>query len=160
MEYSSQNTYFLDQRLRYENGALIMVQEGRTVMKAGPHFEAMREADGNLSATISMMSLSGAAGTRTGVGDIRIESTLSVYDVTTYSGGDWALGKSLSLNLTTRYPDVWAGFFNDTLGRPRAGLVQGTDYTVSLWSGGVNATLFNVNRLELGIAVVELLMES
>jgi len=159
LEYNSQNTYFVDQRLRYENGALLVVQEGRTVMKASPHFEALREMDGSLTASISLMSLNGAAGTRSGTGDIRVESTLNVYDVTSYSGGNWALGKSLSLNLTTQYPAVWAAFFNDTLGRERAGLVQGTDYSVSLWSGGVNATMYNVNRLELGIAVVDVLLE-
>jgi hypothetical protein len=159
MEYSSQNTYFVDQRLRYENGALLVIQEGRAVMKAGPHFEVFRDSDGNLSASISLMSLSGAASTRSGTGDIRAEATLNVYDVTSYSGGDWALGKSLSLNMTTPYPSVWADFFNSTLGLARAGLVQGTDYSVSIWPGGVNATLFNVNRLELGLAVVEMQLE-
>ena len=159
LEYSSQNTYYVNQRLRYENGALLVIQDGRTVMKAGPHFEAVREADGNLTASISLMSLGGGAVSRSGVGDIRVESTLDVYDVTSYSGGDWALGKSLSLNLTTQYPEVWANFFNDTMASNRAGLVQGVDYSVSQWSGGINATIVNVNRLELGIAVLELQLE-
>jgi hypothetical protein len=159
LEYNSQNTYYINQRLRFENGALLVVQEGRTVMKAGPHFEVAREADGNITASISLVSLGGVAGTRTGVGDIRVESILNVYDVTSYSGGDWALGKSLSLNITTQYPAIWSNFFNDTLGKPRAGLVEGTDYAVSQWAGGINATMFNVNRLEMGIAIVEIQLE-
>lgn len=42
LEYSSQNTHFVDQTYRYENGALLVVQGGRAVMKAGPHFDARR----------------------------------------------------------------------------------------------------------------------
>lgn len=159
LEYSTQNTYYIDQTLRYENGALLVVQGSRTVMKAGPHFEAQREPDGNLTLSITLISLGGSPTSRSGTGDMRIESSLSVYDVTTYSGGDWALGKSLSLNMTTRSPSVWADYFNATLGLPAAGLVKGTDYSVSLWTGGVNATLFNVNKMNLGIAVVDVQLE-
>jgi hypothetical protein len=160
LEFSSQNTYFVNQKLRYENGALIVIQEGRAVMKAGPHFEAHREPDGSLTSSITLISISGVAGSRTGTGDIRMDSTLNVYDVTSYSGGDWALGKSLSLNLTTPYPSVWADYFNTTLGRERTGLLQGTDYSVTVWSGGVNATMRNLNRMDLGIAVMEMQLES
>jgi len=159
LEFASENKYYVDQKLRYENGALMVIQGSRTVMKASPHFEAHREPDGNLTASITLISLSGVATTRTGTGDVRIETSLNIYDVTSYSGGDWALGKSLSFNMTTRYPSVWADFFNSTLSRPKAGLVQGVDYTVSVWSGGVNATLASVNRMDLGIAVVEMQLE-
>ncbi len=156
MSYSSQNRYYPDQSCIYENGALIIRQEGRAVMKASPHFDCRRQADGNLTASVTLISLDGVAASRSGTGDARIKSTLRIFDATSYAGGDWAAGRTISINVTTVYPSVWADFFNGSLGRPDAGLVPGADYNVSLRSDGVDVTLVGVNRVELGIAVVEI----
>lgn len=154
LEYSSYNTHFVDQTYRYENGALLVVQGGRSVMKAGPHFDARREADGNYTVGITLISLNGVAATREGTGDVQIESTLNVYDVTTYSGAEWLQGRNLTLNITTRYPSVWADFFNTTLRRPETGLTP-AEYNITVVPGMVRASFVDVNRLELGIAIVE-----
>ena len=156
LEFASENRYYVDQKLRYENGALLVIQGSRTVMKASPHFESHRESDGNLTASITLISLGGTSLIKSGTGDVTLESTLDVYDVTTYTGGDWITGRNVSINITTGYPGVWADYFNSSMSRSGTGLVAGTDYVVSVWPGGVNATLVNLNRLELGIAVVEL----
>lgn len=155
LRYSSQNTYYIDQTFVYENGALIIVQGSRAVMKAGPHIEARREADGNYTVSITLVSLGGAASGREGTGDIQVESTLNIYDLTTYAGTDWALGKGISLNLTTGYPSAWADFLNTTFQRQGTGLLP-VDYNVTVGPGMVNATFSSVTRLELGIAVVEM----
>lgn len=158
VEYSSFNRYYIDQTFRYENGALIVVQGGSAVLKAPPHFDARRGQDGNFTAAITIVSLSGSNGTRAGTGDVQVQSTLQVYDITSYYGSGWTQGRSVSFNLTTDYPSVWADFFNTTLKAPDTGLVAGTDFNVTLWSGGVNATLINLNRLDLGIAVIDMQM--
>lgn len=155
LEYSSQNTHFVDQTYRYENGALLVVQGGRAVMKAGPHFDARRDADGNYTLGISLISLNGVAATRQGTGDVQIESTLNVYDVTTYSGSEWTTGRNMTLNITTRYPSVWADFFNSSLRQTGTGLLP-SDYNITVGSGIVSARFVNLNRLELGIAIVEI----
>jgi hypothetical protein len=158
LDYSSSNRYYVDQTYRYENGALLVIQEGSAVMKAAPHFNARRDIDGNFTASITIVSLTGSNGSRAGTGDVQVGSTLAVYDVNSYFEGDWALGRSVSFNLTTDYPAVWADFFNATLNAPDTGLVMGTDFKVSVWPGGVNATLVNLNRMDLGIAVVDMQM--
>jgi len=155
LEYTSYNSYYVDQAYRYENGALIVIQGGRAVMKAGPHFDARREPDGNYTLGISFISLNGVASTREGAGDVQIESTLNVYDVTTYSGSNWLQGKNMTFNITSKYPSVWADFFNTTLRRPETGLVL-ADYNITVGPGIVSARFVNVNRLELGIAIVEM----
>jgi len=155
LEYSSQNTHFVDQTYRYENGALLVIQGGRAVMKAGPHFDARRDADGNYTLGISLISLNGVAATRQGTGDVQIESTLNVYDVTTYSGSEWTTGRNMTLNITTRYPSVWADFFNSSLRQSGTGLSP-TDYNITVGSGIVSARFVNLNRLELGIAIMEM----
>jgi hypothetical protein len=155
LEYTSFNSYYVDQAYRYENGALIVIQGGRTVMKAGPHFDARREADGNYTLGMSIISLNGVASTRQGAGDVQIESTLDVYDVTTYSGGKWLQGQNMTFNITSKYPSVWADFFNTTLRRPETGLSP-ADYNITVGTGVVCARFVNVNRLELGIAIVEM----
>jgi len=153
--YTSYNSYYVDQAYRYENGALIVVQSGRAVMKAGPHFDARREADGNYTLGMSLISLNGVASSREGAGDVQVESTLNVYDVTTYSGSAWLQGQNMTFNITTRYPSVWADFFNTTLKRPETGLSP-ADYNITVGPGIVMARFVNVNRLELGIAIVEM----
>jgi len=155
LEYSSQNTHFVDQTYRYENGALLVVQGGRAVMKAGPHFDARREADGNYTLGVTLISLNGVAASREGTGDVQVESTLNIYDVTTYSGSEWTSGRNMTLNITTRYPSVWADFFNSSLRLPATGL-SAADYNVTVGAGVVSARFVNLNRLELGIAIVEL----
>jgi len=155
LTYSSANTYYVDQTFVYENGALLIVQGGRAVMKAGPHVEARREADGNYTVSITLVSLGGAATAREGTGDVQLETTLDVYDLTTYSGTDWTLGKGTTLNITTGPPSAWADFLNTALGRPDAGLLP-ADYSVTVGPGSVNATFAGVTRLELGIAIVEM----
>jgi len=158
LEYSSFNQYYVDQTYHYENGALIVVQGGRTVMKAGPHFDVRREQDGNVTAEITLISLNGVSAIREGTGDIIVESTLNIYDVTTYSGGAWTQGKAVSIYITTKYPAVWAELFNATLKRSEVGLVEGTDFQVTYSAGAVNATLLSLNRLDLGIAIVDIQM--
>ena len=158
LEYSSYNKYYVDQTFRYENGALILIQGDSPVLKAAPHFDARRGIDGNFTAAITIVSLSGTNGSRAGTGDVQVQSTLQVYDVTSYYGSVWTQGRSVSFNLTTAYPSVWADFFNTTLKAPDTNLVPGTDFNVTVWSGGVNATLVNLNRLDLGIAVVDMQM--
>jgi hypothetical protein len=155
LEYSSRNTHYVDQTYIYENGALLVIQGGRAVMKAGPHFDARREADGNYTLGITLISLNGVAGTREGVGDVQVETTLNVYDVTSYSGTDWLQGKNTTLNITSKYPSVWADFFNTSLRQPATGLSP-SDYNITVGPGVVIARFANINRLELGIAIVEM----
>ena len=155
LEYASQNTHFVDQTYRYENGALLVIQGGRAVMKAGPHFDARREADGNYTLGITLISLNGVASAREGTGDVQVESTLKVYDVTTYSGNEWTSGRNMTFNITTRYPSVWADFFNTTLRMPASGLSP-ADYDITAQTGVVSARFVNLNRLQLGIAIVEM----
>jgi len=155
LEYNSHNSYYVDQAYLYENGALIVIQGGRTVMKAGPHFDAKRQPDGNYTLGISLISLNGVASSREGAGDVQIESTLNIYDLTTYSGSEWLQGKNMTFNITSRYPSVWSDFFNSTLRRPETGLSP-ADYNITVGPGSVSARFVNVNRLELGIAIVEM----
>jgi len=134
-------------------------QSGRWVMKAGPHFDVRREPDGNFTAGLTLVSLNGVSSSRDGVGDIRIKTTMNVYDVTRYSGGDWVMGRSVCLNVTTKHASIWFDYINTTLARPENNLVNGTDYTVANWGGGINATLKNVNKLDLGIAIFDVRLE-
>jgi hypothetical protein len=159
IEYASSNKFFVDQKYIYENGAVLVEQGGRTVMKAGPHFDVRREPDGTYSAGITLISLNGITASRSGVGDIRIKTTLNVFDVTRYSGGDWTAGRSVSFNITTKHSDIWFTYINSTLARPENNLVPVTDYSVVTWSGGINATLKNLNRLDMGLAIVEVQLE-
>lgn len=159
MDYRSQNKYYPDQSYIYENGAVLIQQGGRAVMKASPHFDCRRLADGNLTASVTLISLEGVAASRSGTGDVRIKSTLKVFDVTGHAGGDWEVGRTISMNVTTAFPSVWADFFTLSLGRPEAGLIAGADYTVTVRSEGVDVTLVGVNRVDVGIAIVEIELE-
>ncbi len=61
----------------------------------------------------------------------------------------------MTFNLTTRYPSVWADYFNSTLQRPETGLSY-SDYNITVNAGVVSARFHNINRLDLGIAVLDM----
>jgi hypothetical protein len=130
LRYSSKNNYFIDQMYEYENGALILVQQNRSLTKLSPAVVMQRTDGGNISLMVSAVEL---------IGDSRIKSSNSIEEVyvqtnnstTLFSGG---LLSDVTIIVYTDYPDAWVQYFNMSAGR--ANLVYGSDYTLS--SGGTN----------------------
>ncbi|MGQ9581978.1 MAG: DUF7289 family protein [Thermoplasmatota archaeon] len=153
--FSSQNAYIAQQSYIYEQGAVLVAGSGGAVMRAPPHFSAARELSGNLSLSMLFISLAGDYSSFAGTENVALETRVVSKDWNIYEGADWALGRNMTLNLTTPHPSAWAFYFNETLSNPVANLTAGADYDVTTGEGWVRLDLRAVNRMELCVAVVE-----
>jgi hypothetical protein len=155
--FTSQNAYIAQQSYIYEQGAILVSgRTGESAMRVPPHFGASKNADGNLSVTMLFVSLGGDFTSFTGTETIILETTLVNRDENTYEGGEWDLGKDISLNLTTPYPAAWARYFNETLSQPLTNMTTPADFSLTSGAGWVRLDLKAVKRMELGVAVVEM----
>ncbi len=109
ISYRSCNNYYLNQMFEYENGALILVQEDRSVMKLAPAITL--QPGGTISVTVSAIEVTG---------DKRSISSNAVEEVRLKSdsrallfSGDQPFSY-VNITVFTEYPDAWAQYFNAT----------------------------------------------
>ncbi|MDF1531545.1 MAG: hypothetical protein SCH39_08435 [Methanosarcinales archaeon] len=133
IRYSSKNNYYIDQMYEYENGALLLVQQNRSLIKLSPAVVMQRTDGVNISLMVSAVELNGNS---------RIKSSNSIEEVYVQTNNSTTLFSGIGLlsdatiTVYTDYPDAWVQYFN--MSAKRADLVNGTDYTLS--SGVTNVT--------------------
>ena len=130
--YSSNNEQFVDQTLRYENGALILAQGDRSMMRQYPPFAINstkidpRNDSYNFSISINLINISGNSDS---ISSDTVESLrLSATDFKQVRGNDSELVDTFKYTIFTKYPDAWASYFNKTA--KDAGFIYGSDYSI------------------------------
>lgn len=127
--YHSNNNYYTDQVFAYENGALILDQKEKAVIKKLPMFRIYKTA-GGYNFLINAIEIAGPGNTISANSDCSIRlkdgSFSTFYDASYLS--------SFMLELYTEYPDAWEVYFNDTMSK--AGLKRDVDYTLN--TNGIN----------------------
>ena len=125
--YNSNNKDYKDQIFKYENGALILAQKEKAVMKLYPSVRVSEVSSGNYTFFINTVEIQGMANTLSSDSDgsIRLKgkSFETLYDSNTH-------GKEGAFLLTiyTDHPEAWEGYFNETMAG--AGLVTDKDYAL------------------------------
>lgn len=125
--YNSNNKDYTDQIFKYENGALILAQKEKAVMKLYPSVRVSEVSSGNYTFFINTVEIQGMANTLSSDSDgsIRLKgkSFETLYDSNTH-------GKEGAFLLTiyTDHPEAWEGYFNETMAG--AGLVTDKDYAL------------------------------
>ena len=126
ISYRSCNNYYLNQMFEYENGALILVQEDRSLMKLAPAITLQQLGETGISMTVSAIEITG---------DERSISSNAVEEVRLTSdsrellfSGDQPFSY-VEITVFTEYPDAWAQYFNTTA--DGAGL-NSSEYDVSV----------------------------
>ena len=139
--YSSNNRQYVDKNLTYENGALILDQDGRSVMKQLPSFKITKYGHYIFIPAISI----------TGSND-SISSNNNVFlSLIGSSPKNIPLENIDSLNFTiiTKYPNVWKSYLNETA--TKAELVYDRDFIISQNSSSrqvyFNFTSIGVKRI-------------
>ena len=155
LSFISQNSYLDQQSYIFEEGAILVAGPSGAAMRAPPHFGMSKDPGGNLSASMLFVSIAGDfasfAGTETAV----IETRFTTEDHNVYEGGEWDLGRNITVNLTTAYPAAWFKYFNDTLTTPLTNLTWQTDYNLTSGAGWVRLDLISLKKLDLGVAVID-----
>lgn len=125
--YNSNNKDYTDQIFKYENGALILEQNEKSVIKLYPSIRVSEVSSGNYTFFINTVEIRGMTNTFSSDSDgsirLKCESFETLYDSNTH-------GKEGAFLLTiyTDHPEAWEGYFNETMAG--AGLVTDKDYAL------------------------------
>jgi hypothetical protein len=156
--YRSNNREYLNQVFRYENGALILSQKDRTLMRQFPSFDIKRTVGDNYTVSIHAIQMKGDPGSISSNTDASLRltglSAKPVYDSNDSGGID-----SFTCTILTGYPDAWVSYIDETA--KNAGLEYDTDYIVD--KIGSNTVYFscldnnskNLERLYVSKSVIQ-----
>ncbi len=124
--YHSNNRQYVDQVFRYENGAVILVQDDRSLMTQFPTLISINQiSEHNYNVLIQAINLSGNS-------DSISSETYTYLRLTGSKSNDIDLGNINSFDciISTKYPDAWESYFKENLNEisKEAGLKYGTDF--------------------------------
>ena len=143
--FDSNNNYYIDQTLVYENGAILVSQDDSSIMKASP--DVYVEKDPITNVTSLELTLISMVGNHKNVGgsDDRMVETVLTSDMNSPHEFDWSAsaggGKNITVKLNTFYPGVWEKHFNETFVSGDSPLTYDTD-----GSGGSASGDFYIER--------------
>lgn len=130
LELYCPNRYFVEQRLIYENGAVILNQTDGEFVIAGPQM-LIRDVGTTASPSriflFTQVALQGSTVTIGGTGSKLIGANLLYADTKEFSN-DVGTGSDLTINMTTLHGWAWYRYFNSTL--TGADMVNGTDFSM------------------------------
>jgi len=133
IQYQSDNAYFVDQTYVYEGGAVIIEQYGGEAI-ISPPFINLRNYTTTHTVNMSVVNIKGMAGKTSASG----YGTYSVR--TNYSGySDYkAMARSITINITTKYPSAWYRYMNSTI---KNSDIDSTTYNISMGNSYVSVVL-------------------
>lgn len=108
LEFYGPNRYYVQQRVTYENGAIILNQSDGESVLAGFAIRIVNNG-GDISLKLTLTSLSGTNKTIGGSGTKSITSTL---EYTSYEKLTNSSGGIVDLTICSKYPDAWMSYFN------------------------------------------------
>ncbi|WP_209683111.1 DUF7289 family protein [Methanohalophilus levihalophilus] len=142
--YTSNNNYYVDQVLVYENGALIVSQKNRSIMKQSPPVYINNVFGNDYSVNVNSISLVGdtRSVSSSGTQDVRFDSRSSVWK---FNNNEPLTNVTISIN--SSYPSSWAEYFNSSA--LSAGLVYSTDFTITEGTDFASIAISPSGSLEL-----------
>ena len=150
--YRPTNTYYVDETYSYENGALIVAREGRSMMKLAPGIvleEGYRANRSVVNLSIHAVVLEGPRGVVSSntVEDIKLTSK-SFNRVYTYSELEKSIYnntiKSASITVYTENTEAWEKYFK--ISADKTTLQKGTDYNLTRNAHNVTFSLSPVDK--------------
>lgn len=130
--YHSSNTEYIDQTFCYENGALIVSQNDRSLMKLSPLI-SLERGPSSINFTVTVISLKGSTGvlSSNAVEEIKLTSENLERIYTTEPAINV---NSTSITIFTENPEAWATYLNSSIENEN---IQSGDYTLTRTSSVV-----------------------
>lgn len=156
--YLSNNREYLNQIFRYENGALILSQEDRSLMRQPPSFNIKQTNGNNYTVSIHAIKMKGDPDSISSNTDASLRLT-GLYAEPIYDSNDSGGIDSFTCTILTGYPDAWISYLNETA--KDAGLEYDTDYELDKISSDTVSVSFlsngskNLERLNLSESVIQ-----
>jgi len=140
VSYRPANLHYVEETYCYENGALIVAQEGRSMMKLSPGI-ILEKGAGSVNLSVKSVDLEGERGVMSSntIEDIRLtsESFTPLFDLTGIE--DFFNITSVDLTVYTENTEAWEDYFRDSA--EEINLQEGTDYTLSRGTYAVTFSL-------------------
>ncbi|ADE37052.1 DUF7289 family protein [Methanohalophilus mahii] len=126
ISYTSNNGYYIDQTFTYENGAVILSQRDKSLMKLDPSI-SIKNQSGNLLVDLTLMEIAGdrVVITSNGLEEIKLTSNDWVEEFTPTKNESLT---NLTISMNTSYPSAWAKYLNNSA--EDADLVHSVDYNI------------------------------
>jgi hypothetical protein len=141
--YYSNNRQYVDQILRYENGAVIIKQGDRSLMRYYPSFSLGSDPANKSLYTISIrtINISGNPDTISSDADASLTLTGISYNNSIYAGAF----DSINFEIITKYPDAWKSYLSETANKAK--LVRPNNFTLenNTSDNGVYEVYFNLS---------------
>ena len=129
LELYCPNRYYVEEKLIYENGAVILNQSDGEFVIAGPQFLAKNVGSAGFPSIVVMLTqitLQGHNKTVGGIGSKGVNANLQYADSTEY---DNSAGDYLNFTIVSQHGIAWENYFNSTL-NGTAGMTYGNGYTI------------------------------
>lgn len=127
LEFYAPNRYFVEQRLIYEAGAVILNQSDGEFIVSGPQF-SVGDVSGGRVVKLTQVSMQGINKTIGGTGTKTVNAEMLYASTTTFRNTG---GSSLTISIFTLHGQAWETYFKQALNTSLSGLVYGSDFTVS-----------------------------
>jgi hypothetical protein len=143
LSYGAVNSRYIDQIHCYENGALLIAQGDKSLMKLSPSITLERVPNEYVSLYVNAFTLEDGnwVMSSNSVEDIRLVSEpgsrTHVYDITGFPESIYNI-TSASMTVFTEYPDAWENYF---FGLAEDSHLQSADYNLTSNSSAVVFTL-------------------
>ena len=124
--YRSNNRQYVDQVFRYENGALILAQGNKSLMRQCPLFNIYHN-DSSYNVSIQAINITGNPDIISSDTDASLRLTGINFE-TVYKNSYIEDIDSFNCMITTKYPDAWISYFKENA--ENSGLGYGTDFTL------------------------------
>ncbi len=150
MKYQSNNNYYVDQEIAYENGAIILDQGDGEVVRIGPQF-TIEKFGPVVKVDFVFITISGIETSIQGTSSILFQTQLVTYTDASHLFID---PDTLTITMITEYTTAWSRYFNNTL--IEAGLTPAVDYTLTVVDKTtISLDIDNVQFFELGFALLK-----
>jgi hypothetical protein len=158
LELYSPNRYFVEQKLIYEAGAVILNQSDGEFILAGPQFKITNA--GPVSAPsyvvkLTQVSVEGTNKTIGGTGSKGITAELTFANTVAYQNNFSDGSDVLSLTITSKHGVAWKNYFTRVL--EASGLVNTTDFVITstLSTSGSNQGYYTVTVTIEDVAIFD-----
>ena len=150
MKYESNNNYYVNQEIAYENGAIILDQGGGEVVRIGPQF-TIEKFGPVVKVDFVFITISGIETSIQGTSTILFQTQLVTYTDASHRFVD---PDTLTVTMITEYTTAWSRYFNNTL--IEAGLTPVVDYTLTVTDETtITIGIKNVEFFNLGFALLK-----
>lgn len=150
MKYNSNNNYYVNQEIAYENGAIILDQGDGELVRIGPQL-TVEKFGPVVKVDFVFITISGIETSIQGTSTILFQTQLVTYTDASHLFIDPDV---LTFTMITEYTSAWSRYFNNTL--IEAGLTPAVDYTLTVVDETtIHLDINNVQFFELGFALIK-----